>query len=488
MKPWVVKGLGLLESSLEPPQHEPNEIDWKVALSSDSKRLSEHLCAFANYPGGGYLIFGVKSDATLQGLKLGEIEDISNRIANLGRDSVEPPLQLDHEGVDFHQTHMLLVHIPESSIKPVRKRGCPIDDTFVRSGGTTRKASRQEIAYMMLHSETPCWENLHASVLMTDEELLNALVIDPVIEMLGQPIPTSVEERLKWMADSSFISRHPSGGGYVTNLGAITASADLRKIPAMVGKSARVIVYEGLNKLKTRSDTEGWRGYALAFPSLLPFVCNLLPKSEVIQQALREVVPIYPELALREIIANALIHQDFTITGSRPMIEIFDDRIEISNPGKLLPSKSIERIIGTQPESRNEKLASAFRRYKICEQRGSGLLRAGLQVEIFGLPAIKFEEQSNHFKVTLYTPRTFAQMSSSDRLNACYQHALLKYFSSSVMTNKSLRERLKMPEKQRSMVSRLILEALDKKLIAPADPSNSSKKYTEYIPAWAAIK
>jgi predicted HTH transcriptional regulator len=109
-------------------------------------------------------------------------------------------------------------------------------------------------------------------------------------------------------------------------------------------------------------------------------------------------------------------------------------------------------------------------------------------VEIFGLPAIKFEEQSNHFKVTLYTPRTFAQMSSSDRLNACYQHALLKYFSSSVMTNKSLRERLKMPEKQRSMVSRLILEALDKKLIAPADPSNSSKKYTEYIPAWAAIK
>lgn len=101
MKPWVVKGLGLLESSLEPPQHEPNEIDWKVALSSDSKRLSEHLCAFANYPGGGYLIFGVKSDATLQGLKLGEIEDISNRIANLGRDSVEPPLQLDHEGWIF---------------------------------------------------------------------------------------------------------------------------------------------------------------------------------------------------------------------------------------------------------------------------------------------------------------------------------------------------------------------------------------------------
>jgi ATP-dependent DNA helicase RecG len=124
--------------------------------------------------------------------------------------------------------------------------------------------------------------------------------------------------------------------------------------------------------------------------------------------------------------------------------------------------------------------------YKICEQRGSGLIRAGLQVEVFGLPPIKFEEQSNHFKVTLFAPKTFAQMSASDRLNACYQHTLLKYVSSSVMTNKSLRERLKMPEKQRSMVSRLIQEATDKNLIAPADPANSSKKYTEYIPAWAA--
>jgi predicted HTH transcriptional regulator len=123
---------------------------------------------------------------------------------------------------------------------------------------------------------------------------------------------------------------------------------------------------------------------------------------------------------------------------------------------------------------------------RICEQRGSGLVRAALQVEVFGLPPIKFEEQSNHFKVTLSAPKTFAQMSASERLNTCYQHALLKYCSNSTMTNKSLRERLKMPEKQRSMVSRLIQEAMDERLIAPANPENASKKYTEYIPAWAA--
>jgi predicted HTH transcriptional regulator len=161
------------------------------------------------------------------------------------------------------------------------------------------------------------------------------------------------------------------------------------------------------------------------------------------------------------------------------------DRIEISNPGGLLPSKQLDRLIGTQPESRNEKLARAFRRYGICEERGSGLIKAGEEVEIYGLPPMEFKNGPNFFKVTLYAPRTFAQMSARERLDACYQHAVLKYFSDFAMTNKSLRERLKMPEKRRSMVSALIQEAVEKKLIKQADPENKSKKFTEYLPYWA---
>ena len=130
-------------------------------------------------------------------------------------------------------------------------------------------------------------------------------------------------------------------------------------------------------------------------------------------------------------------------------------------------------------------LARAFRRYKICEERGSGLLKAGLQVELYGLPPIQFEAGTNFFKVTLYTPRTFAQMSPRERLEACYQHAVLKHFSDGAMTNTSLRERLKMSEKQRSMVSTLIQEAVDQKLIKSADPENKSRKFAEYVPFWA---
>ena len=246
-----------------------------------------------------------------------------------------------------------------------------------------------------------------------------------------------------------------------------------------------MVVYDGLNEANTRQETEGVLGYAIGFQRLLEHVMSLLPQSEVIEQALRVKKTVYPALALRELIANALIHQDFSISGAGPLIEIFDNRIEISNPGGLLPSKQLDRLIGTQPESRNDRLARAFRLYKICEERGSGLLKAGLEVELYGLPPMQFTAGPNHFKVTLFTPRTFAEMTPRERLEACYQHSVLKILSGSRLTNKSLRERLKMPEKQRSMVSVLIQEAVDQKLIKASDPENKSKKYAEYVPFWA---
>jgi ATP-dependent DNA helicase RecG len=162
-----------------------------------------------------------------------------------------------------------------------------------------------------------------------------------------------------------------------------------------------------------------------------------------------------------------------------------DWKVALSPDKRLLPSKRLDPLIGTQPESRNEQLARAFRRDKICEERGSGLFKAGLQVELYGLPPIEFQAGPNHFKVTLHSPRAFAQMSARERLEACYQHAVLKHYSDSAMTNKSLRERLKMSEKQRSMVSVWIQEAIDERLIKPADHSNKSKKFAEYVPIWA---
>ena len=485
MKAWMTKALELLKASLEPPKHELNELDWKAALSPDKKRLTEHLSAFANQPGGGYLVFGVDSVGMPVGADEKTVEMTVNRLTNLGREGVEPPVALDHAVEDYESVRLLFVHVPESAVKPVHLRGKGLEDAFIRSGGTTRKASRQEIGTLMLNSRTPRWEESHASMLLSDTELAEKLNVEPIFNMLERPATTTFKETLTWMAGERFIVREPAGGGYVTNLGAIAAARKLVDFPDLSRKAVRVVVYDGLNKSKTKQEREGTLGYAISFQELMQFIMSLLPQSEVIEQALRKKRTVYPEIALREIVANALIHQDFSITGTGPLIEIFDDRIEVSNPGGLLPSKRLDRLIGTQPESRNEQLARAFRRYKICEERGSGLLKAGLQIELYGLPPIEFTAGPNHFKVSLYSPRTFAKMSAHERLEACYQHAVLKYYSDSKMTNTSLRERLKMPEKQRSMVSVLIQEAIDQTLVKNADPQNRSRKFAEYVPFWA---
>ena len=485
MKNWLNKAMDFLKASLEPPRHELNELDWKAALSPDKKRLSEHLSALSNQPGGGFLVFGVDNAGTAVGIDEAAIETTINKLANLGRDALESPVLLDHAIETYGGARLLFVHVPESAVKPVHLRGKSLDHAFIRSGGTTRSASRQEIGTMMLHSRTPRWEELHASLLLSDEELAERLTAEPILKMLERPLPTSPAETIAWMQGERFVDQLPSGGGYVTNLGAIAAARKLEDFSDLSRKVVRIVVYDGLNKTKTKLEKEGTKGYAISFQGIMSFVMSLLPQSEVIQQALRQTRTVYPEIALREIIANALIHQDFSVSGAGPLIEIFDDRVEVSNPGGLLPSKRLDRLIGTQPESRNEMLARAFRRYKICEERGSGLLKAGVEVELYGLPPIRFDAGSNHFKVTLFTPRTFAKMSPRERLDACYQHAVLKHFSGAAMTNTSLRERLKMPEKQRSMVSGLIQEALDNQLIKPANPENKSKKFAEYVPVWA---
>ena len=94
-------------------------------------------------------------------------------------------------------------------------------------------------------------------------------------------------------------------------------------------------------------------------------------------------------VAVRELVANALIHQDFSITGAGPMVEIFEGRIEVTNPGE--PLVATDRFLDSPPKSRNESLASLMRRFRICEERGSGIDKVVSQIELYQLPPPLFE-------------------------------------------------------------------------------------------------
>jgi len=247
-------------------------------------------------------------------------------------------------------------------------------------------------------------------------------------------------------------------------------------------KTVRVIQYDGKNKIKTLKDQESKLGYAVGFESILKYINDLLPSNEVIGQALRETKLMYPVIAIRELVANAIIHQDFEIHGTGPMIEIYADRIEITNPG--LPLIEPLRFID-EYQSRNEDLAAMMRRFGICEEKGSGMDKVVLNIELYQLPAYKIQVKEKHTVAILFAHKTLNDMDKNERIQACYQHCCLRHVMNEKMSNKSLRERLKIDEKNYSNASRIIRETLVEGLIKEVDPENKSRKYASYLPFWA---
>ena len=335
----------------------------------------------------------------------------------------------------------------------------------------------------MLNSATPRWEELRASTLLNINEALARLEVATIAKLLERPLPSESAELGQWLLAEG-LAVADGRGFYITNFGAIAAARKLDDFGTLERKRIRVIRYRGTNKVDTIDELPGNKGYAVGFEGLIGYLRRSLPHSEVIQQSLRTKVSVYPEIALRELIANALIHQDFTVTGAGPMVEIYDDRIEITNPGTLLPGKRPDRLIGTTPESRNEQLASSFRRYRICEERGTGFQKVVRAIELFGLPPLVFTLQENAFRVTLYAPRKFSEMSQTERIEACYQHAMLQYLSSNTLTNTTVRERFKLHEKYRNQITNLIGDAVVSGRIKRKDAGNG-KKFAEYLPYWA---
>src|SRR5699024_7190982 len=151
----------------------------------------------------------------------------------------------------------------------------------------------------------------------------------------------------------------------ITNLGAILFAKRFSDFPRISRKAIRVVQYSGNNRLNMLKEDIGGKGYVVGFEGLMKYLQALIPTEEVISGAIREQKTAYPILAIREAVANALIHQDFSITGTGPVVEVFQNRIEITNPGT--PLVEVARIIDNPPRSRNEKLAEIGR--ASCRER-----------------------------------------------------------------------------------------------------------------------
>lgn len=317
---------------------------------------------------------------------------------------------------------------------------------------------------------------------VTIDEVLKLLDYPAYFDLLSLPLPEGRDGILAALAADEMIAPGKGGKWNIANLGAVLFAKRLADFRPLRRKAMRVVLYKGESRVETVREQEGTKGYAAGFEGLIGFVTNLLPSNEVIGQALRKEVPMFPELAIRELVANAIIHQDFHLTGTAPMVEIFSNRMEISNPG--LPLVKTDRFLDSPPKSRNECLASFMRRIGVCEERGSGVDKVVFQTEFYQLPAPLFEITDEHTRAVLFAHREFRDMHKEDRIRASYLHACLRYVQRDFMTNTTLRERFGVEEKNSSMVSRIIKDTIGAGLIRCHDESVGSKA-RKYLPWWA---
>lgn len=468
----------------------PNETEWVEFKRNrfDAEEVGRLLSGLANSAAlheqeVAYLVYGVQDyDHDIVGT------NVDPKMEYVGAEEFEAWLaRLMNPRIDFriHKGSIYGKKVVLFEIEPATNYVVRFMSTaYIRINSITKPLSeypgKEKRLWQILSTRT--FEVQTAKRGLTPDEVLALIDYSTYFRRLRIELPSTKEGIIDKLVQEG-LAKYVNGMLAVTNLGAILFAHDLTQFEFLRKKMPRVIVYDGKNKSRTKRDQTIARGYAVDADSMVELIASQLPTVEYYGAADKELRSVYPPKALRELILNALIHQDFSISGASPMIEVYDDRIEITNPGK--PLIDTRRFLDAEPQSRNEKLAGLMRRARICEEKGSGVDNAVIECEIAHLPAPTFQADEEFTRVVMYGPHTLREMDTTEKINTTYLHACLKRVSNESMNNESVRERFGIEQHNYAQASRIIKMALEAGAIKEKDPKSNSKKYATYLPYWA---
>ncbi len=450
---------------------ETQHLEFKTAKTQyDNIKLYKYCVAIAN-EGGGFLLLGIADKLPRPVVGSGAFNNPVEMASKLG-------FRVDIEEVQHPDGRVVVFSIPP------RPKGTAYhyEGAYLMRAGEELVPMSEDQLRKIFSEGRPSWLENYSLRGLSAQDVVQLLDTQTFFDLLNLPYPTTQTGVISRLVSERLIEQFESGFS-ISNMGAILLAKKLREFPNVSRKATRVVVYGGESKMKTISDITGEKGYAVGFKGLVDYVMSQLPQNEVIEDAIRKEVKLVPELVIRELLANALIHQEMDIEGTSPVVEIYSNRVEISNPG--LPIVPVERFIDGY-QSRNERLADLMRRFGICEEKSSGIDRVVESAELLQLPAPDFFVEYKRTVVVIYGPRSFREMSGSDRIRACYQHCVLQWVLRKQMTNQSLRDRFGVSESSGNTISQIITASVEQGLIKndPNAPSDS-RRYARYIPAWA---
>ena len=470
-------------------QHDESEIlDYKENMN-DKQQIGEYISALGNsalmiHYSEAYLIWGVRDvSKEIVGTDIKPYLEKAPKgkmpFTTYLEQFLDPKINLIWEEHSLKGKRVLLLIIDVSHVnRPIKFHG----KGFIRVG-TSKKALAEypEKERLIWKSfESTRFESQIAKPSVTTEEIFDLLDLKLFSSLMSIPY-SDHEAIIESLINKRLITK--SGNNYdITNLGAYTFAQNMDIFPTLRKRTIRITKYNGNNKLDNATfDEQGRLGIVVSFKNIIDNILRFIPYKEEYSNGVRKDVPEFPKIAIRELVANALVHQDFTITGMNPSVEIFDNRLVITNPG--IPLIAADRFLDFPPISRNKDLSELMQLFNIVEARGTGIDKVVNSLEQNELPALDIKVQGIFTSITLRKKKRFADMTVTERNQSIYWNACLRYVEDEQISNKSLRDRFKLSTRDSSLISKAISNAVQANLIKPYDP-NLSKKFMKYIPYW----
>ena len=472
----------------------PDETEWIEFKESNNEceRIGKDISALANsaaYHGRemAYKLWGVKDDThELVGTGFDPLSHKAKGNQDLQiwlRRMLSPNANYDFNTIEHEGRRFVVALIRPAVGQPVyfEKRA------YIRVGSSTTElvaASSREAELWRRLQRSDFEERIAQADLMVDD-VFDLVDVPSFFGLMGMRQPTSPDAATPLLLDQDIVRAQDNGRYSITNLGALLMARSLKSFPGLRKRVLRVVRFQGKGNIDIVDDQEFDKGYALALPEAEKYIMSSIPSREVVDGAFRRIVYEYPQPAVRELLANSVIHQDLTVANTGPLVGMYSNRLEFSNPGtSLIP---LNKVLNAFPKTRNNRLVGLLRQMDLCEEGGTGWDRTVAACEAAHMMAPRMESsEETGIKVTLYAGSGYERMTRRERMDAAYWHTCLMYAQSEAASNSSLRERFGLPSDKKSMVatSRLLRDCCDEGLIKEED-SEAGARYRRYVPAWA---
>lgn len=381
-------------------QPEGRRLEFKESLPTNSD-LAKTILAFAN-DAGGELYLGIKDmPREVVGLDENELITLEEKIANLIHDLCEPVILpeitfLQHEG-----KHIIRTQVYKGSTPPYHLKNKTIaGGTFIRVGSTNRLASAEMIAELERHKQN----------ISFDSELVYTKTVEQIeISIFKEFFQEKTGEELTFQALKKLeLFRSEHGKNLPTYALILLSDDELQKqyFPYSKIECARFkgTVPGNFIDQKTIDVNVG-----LQAEQAYQFVLRHISQGTIDYTGVyRNDRWEYPIVAIREIIRNAVIHRDYSLTGKDIKIAIFDDKVEITSPGKLMSTVDFSDMESGQSDIRNKILAPVFKKLRIIEQWGNGLKLIAEELQSYPEIDFRWKEPGIAFRVT-FTNKNFKQ-------------------------------------------------------------------------------